>query len=304
MATHKREAWAMGLPENIHSLASDVAVPLIAAAAPKVICQFSGGKDSVCCYLRLLDFWKPENIVLVFFHYFPKLRFQEEALTYYERLWGQRIIRLPHPRFYNAIRLHTWQPWHRAQALGEFARDLEPVPKSKGCSFDYNDLLACVKEDLGWPAETPAIVGTRAADSVFRRWNAKRFGAYNTLHNIVLPIFDWTNAQSLERLTTAQVKLAVDYRIMGRSFDGYDYRFLAPLKEHYPDDYERIKAFMPLADAEILRYQIAEARSKQSLYLANPPTAPKASAAPPSAKKALAEARTQTQPTTITGKKQ
>ena len=37
--------------------------------------------------------------------------------------------------------------------------------------------------------------------------------------------------------------------------DGLDYRFIKPLKEKMPDEYERIKKYFPLIDLEILRYE-------------------------------------------------
>ena len=49
------------------------------------------------------------------------------------------------------------------------------------------------------------------------------------------------------------VKLPVDYRLFGRTFDGLDYRFLKPLKEAYPDDYQKVLDWYPFADLEIAR---------------------------------------------------
>ncbi len=51
-------------------------------------------------------------------------------------------------------------------------------------------------------------------------------------------------------------KLPVDYKLFGRSFDGIDYRFMVPLKEHYSDDYQKLLDFFPLAELEIMRYHL------------------------------------------------
>jgi hypothetical protein len=42
-----------------------------------------------------------------------------------------------------------------------------------------------------------------------------------------------------------------EYEWFGRSFDGIDWRFLAPIKQHAPDDYARILDWFPLADLEV-----------------------------------------------------
>jgi hypothetical protein len=48
-------------------------------------------------------------------------------------------------------------------------------------------------------------------------------------------------------------KLPIDYHLFGRSFDGMDYRFLKPIKDNFPKDFEKILEWFPLADLEIFR---------------------------------------------------
>ena len=49
------------------------------------------------------------------------------------------------------------------------------------------------------------------------------------------------------------IKLPVDYKLFGRTFDGIDYRFVGPLRKHLPEDFERLRFWFPLIDLEILR---------------------------------------------------
>ena len=49
------------------------------------------------------------------------------------------------------------------------------------------------------------------------------------------------------------LKLPIDYKWFGRSFDGIDYRFISKLRLHSPEDYERILEWFPLADLDIFR---------------------------------------------------
>ena len=56
-------------------------------------------------------------------------------------------------------------------------------------------------------------------------------------------------------IRAAGLKLSPEYRLFGRSFDGLDYRFLRPIRDHYPADYDRIREFFPLVEAELHRYE-------------------------------------------------
>jgi len=43
-------------------------------------------------------------------------------------------------------------------------------------------------------------------------------------------------------------------------FDGIDYRFMKPIKDHFPRDYQRIIEWFPLAELEIKRREFAARR--------------------------------------------
>lgn len=72
------------------------------------------------------------------------------------------------------------------------------------------------------------------------------------------PIWDVNMAALLGMLGKAKIKLAIDYHLFGRSFDGMDYRFMKPIKENYPADWELIKEWFPFVEMEILRYSAHE----------------------------------------------
>jgi len=59
----------------------------------------------------------------------------------------------------------------------------------------------------------------------------------------------------LDTIRAANIRLPVDYRWFGRTLDGLDYRFLAPLKAHAPRDYARVLEFFPLAELELFRME-------------------------------------------------
>ena len=66
---------------------------------------------------------------------------------------------------------------------------------------------------------------------------------------------DWTKADVVDSINRLGVKLSVDYRIWGRSFDGLDARFLVPLKRELPEDYRRVLEWFPLADLEVWKFE-------------------------------------------------
>jgi hypothetical protein len=71
-------------------------------------------------------------------------------------------------------------------------------------------------------------------------------------------VWDMRKADLEAMFRRENVRLPVDYKIWGRTFDGIDLRFLVPLKKHFPRDYQRVLEFFPLADAEIFRWECSK----------------------------------------------
>ena len=62
----------------------------------------------------------------------------------------------------------------------------------------------------------------------------------------------------MDEIERSGVSLPPDYTFLPRSFDGFSYLYLIPLKERYPRDYERVLEWFPLARAELLRFEISQ----------------------------------------------
>jgi len=88
----------------------------------------------------------------------------------------------------------------------------------------------------------------------------KERGAVNVTKREFYPIWDLTKRRQMIELKRAGVQLPVDYRLFGRSFDGIYQRFCAPIKRYFPRDYERIKLFFPLVEADVKRWEFMNAR--------------------------------------------
>jgi len=56
-----------------------------------------------------------------------------------------------------------------------------------------------------------------------------------------------------ESISKAGCGLSSEYEMFGRSFDGIDARFLQPMRERYPEDYQRVLDWFPLADLDLYR---------------------------------------------------
>ncbi len=71
-----------------------------------LLLSFSRGKDSIAAWLYLRDHF---TIVPYYLYLVPGMSWEEESLTYYEEVFGQHIIRLPHPLFYKLLHDFVWQ---------------------------------------------------------------------------------------------------------------------------------------------------------------------------------------------------
>jgi len=203
--------------------------------------MFSRGKDSIASYYQLKKYFK--KIHLVYKYRVPDLKFVEESLQYFEDKFQREIIRIPHPAFYKQINGFLFQSPETALLIQQLG-----LPTQQPA--DYDKFLPI---DLNCPNAFIAT-GIRLNDSPIRRHVINKHGALNDKKKTFYPIYDWTNEDIRKCLIENDVKLPIDYDIWGKSMDGLDYRFIKPLKEHLPEDYEQCKKFFPLLDLEILRY--------------------------------------------------
>ncbi len=208
-----------------------------------MLLSFSRGKDAIAAYLAL----RADGIDVIPYHLYlvPGLEFVAESLAYYEKVFGVRIINMPHPSLYRWLNNAVFQPPERLSAI-----EAAELPE-----FDYEDVRRVCCEDYGLDADTWACSGVRACDSPQRRISFTRNGPLNQTLRKASVVWDWRKAEVLTQIEAAGIKLPVDYELWNRSFDGLGYRFLAPLKERLPRDYEKVLEWFPLADLEIFRHE-------------------------------------------------
>lgn len=220
---------------------SDELCKYVAGISDTVILSFSVGKDSIGAWLHMRKYFK--KIVPYYFYLIPGLDFVETALKYYEEYFGTQIAQLPHPSLYRMLNNLVFQSPENCSAVEDI--ELE--------EHDYDNIVKKWKRDVRLGTDMFVAHGTRACDSLMRRTSLKKWGSLNPRRRTFMPIYDWNKARLKECLVENNIKLPVDYEMFGRSFDGIDYRFLAPIKERFPADYEKILEYFPLAELEILR---------------------------------------------------
>jgi len=204
--------------------------------------RFSCGKDAIASYIQLKRYF--HTIIPIYHYMHPDLDFVNESLEYYEGIIGRHIIRVPNKMLYKHLKTGLFQTKDSWQKIKEF----------KLPNFDNDEMNDWIKDDLKIDKQVFTGLGVRAADSLIRNRSVKIHGAVNEKRKTFFPVYDWKMERLIKEIQDSGIKLPIDYKIWGKSFDGLDYRFIKPLKDHFPNDYEKLKQYFPLIDVEIKRY--------------------------------------------------
>ncbi len=209
----------------------------------KVTLGFSAGKDSLTCAVLL----KKMNIEYIpfYFYHVPELEFVEKTLRMYENILEVEVIRMPHPMLYDCLRHQDFVEPRMIYYLNDYGV----------AHMTFKDLINVYLEYISDPNNYYDITGQRASESFNRRMYFKKYGFINEEKKQVNLIADWTNTDIINFLENEKIPLSEDYKIWNRSFDGLKYQFLFGVKEHYPNDWNRIKQYFPLIDIELFRYE-------------------------------------------------
>ncbi len=206
-----------------------------------VLLSFSTGKDSIGAWLQLRKYFSDIIPYYMFTH--PDIKFINDYLSYCEDWFGVRIIRVPHPSIYRFWCNFVFQPPDRIEKIYDLGIK----------QFDYDDINAVIKFELGLDDNVYQANGVCARDSLNRWSSFKKWGSLNPNRKTFSPIYDWKKARMVQEFRNAKVKLPVDYRLFGRSLDGLDCRFMEPLRNAYPEDYDRAMEIAPFADMDLYR---------------------------------------------------
>lgn len=224
---------------------SEKVLDWLKAEGKPVLLAMSRGKDSLAAWCALKDWDIPCQPF--FMAPLQDLSFVDESIKELEEWSGQHILVYPHGMDYHFLRHGLFQsPGMRQMTMHWKLPD-----------YDAEDVAKIACEDMGWnPKQTWTITGVRAADSVVRLAAMKKHGPITLKRRTVHAVWDWRKARMVEVLERHKVPLPKDYLMFGRSLDGCDYRFIEPIRNMFPEDYEKIKEWMPLIDVEWRRYKL------------------------------------------------
>jgi len=235
-----------GKDRETAKLSGEQVIATIRQRQSKTLLSFSRGKDAIAAWLAIRDHF--DEVVPFYLDLIPGLEFVEQSVQDFEKFFGTRILRLTHPSLHRWVNSFMFQPPERCAVI-----------EQAGLSdFDYNDVHAAIVEHLGLPANTMYATGVRSADSPMRRMAISMYGAITWAQHKYHPVHDWNKQRMLDEFKRHKVVLPVDYELFGRTFDGLDLRFLLPIKQRFPRDYQRILEWFPLAELEVFRWECAQ----------------------------------------------
>lgn len=198
-----------------------------------VLVGFSGGKESVVVMDLCFRYFK--KVQPYFMYICPNLSFQEKTIAWYEKKYQTEIIRIPH--------MDVSEFFH----YGSFRPGDESFP-----IVSINDIYHYLrlKSDIWWIA-----AGERINDSIVCRAMMKKSGTIDTQRGRIYPVALWRKKEILDYIKFHNLYLGADSRKLGFSFKSLWGKELAMLKQHFPDDYEKVIRQYPFAAAGVMRFE-------------------------------------------------
>ncbi|HNG04545.1 MAG TPA: phosphoadenosine phosphosulfate reductase family protein [Nitrospira sp.] len=197
----------------------------------QVIVSYSGGKDSaVTLDLCVKHFAQVEAF---FMYQVPGLSFQERVLRWSEDRYGIEIYRIPH---------FELSDFYRG---GVYCKPDPTLPK-----VGIQDVYAHVRQafDIHWIA-----AGERAKDSIVRNATIKKSGSIDQKRGRFYPLAYWSKEAVTRYIAANKLMVSPESKILGHSFRSLHTKDLIAVKEHYPQDYERIAQVFPEVGVALAR---------------------------------------------------
>ena len=217
----------------------------IAEAGSTVLLSFSAGKDSIAAWLALRDDGR-FTVIPYYLDWIPGLSWVDDMIAYYENYFGCHIYRMPHPYLYEQLDRCAFQPPHRVAKINAWN-----PPR-----FTFADVDNLVARAAGLSSPFVSI-GMRAADNLERRRMILQQGSLGIKRRrYFYPVWDWKIQDVIDCIMRHKVKISPEYAIWGRTPVSFNYDYMAPLRDNYPDDWERLRQWFPLIDLQCYRYEV------------------------------------------------
>lgn len=211
-----------------------------------VLVGVSGGKDSVVTLALACKYAK--SVRGYFLYAFPDLDIQQKYLRYLSNRFGVEIVQAMHP---------LRSGWLNR---GTYRRAPDPsVPM-----LSYREVYARLREQTGldWIA-----VGEKQCDSLQRNGMLKKNGGFDEKRKWICPLATWTHRHVYSYLKLHSLPLSPEYQFAKQyghvtSIGMLTVSEMKLMRNHFPNDFEKIKAEFPFIEALFIRERIT-ARGKQ-----------------------------------------
>lgn len=215
----------------------------------RVMVGISGGKDSLATLDLCCEHFPPGCVHGYFLYLVPGLSFQERYLAYLERRFRLSITRLPH------WMLSFWfQENHfRHQTAVRHTTRLTRI----------RDVEAHLRAITGveWFA-----TGEKCCDSLERNTQIVQCGGINPQRRRIFPLGFWSHAAVYNYIKQKNIALPPEYATAdggsASSFGSFWERDIKMIREHYPDDFAKIKKMFPLIESQGVRYSLRDEMKK------------------------------------------
>ena len=214
-----------------------------------VFLLMSHGKDSLCAWLQLRKY--VDRIIPIHCGSIPGYRFASEYLDYLEAMFETRILRMMGEDLKMALVRHVYQesPWE-CDAIDEAFK----VP-------DYSklDILEYLRMKFNLPRAWCAV-GISQNDSIDRLIYCRKTGGKNLKNRTFYPCFDWPKEELLNAIWNSGLEVAPEYKYTKRSMGGVpSATYNKVMMEHFPQDWELVKKWYPLAEVKNIREEMIDA---------------------------------------------
>jgi len=211
----------------------------------RVIVGLSNGKDAAATLDLCVQHFR--EVRAYFMYLVPGLSFQEKYLSYHERRYGIKVLRVPS---FNLSYMYR----HSV-----FRHPTKAATKIRVVTMRDTDNYVRKQTGLEWIA-----TGERCRDSLERNAQIKRVNGINAQRRRFWPIGFWSDGHVHAYLKQRGIALSAEYSTdLKLSFGSLWYRELKAVRDRFPADYERIVKFFPLVPAQMKRYEDRERIEKR-----------------------------------------
>jgi hypothetical protein len=207
--------------------------------------HFSCGADSIAAYIRLKD----EGIkpILCYQYFLPDIPFIKNYIDYFEKKYNEKIIQTPSTLFYenfdNAFYQNPLLQDRIYEAMGKYelyTRNKKTLKYELGQRFSQNGKYNVIH-----------CVGLKYTDGINRFTHLRKNGVLFKDH--LYPVADCKVSDIKQLLDKENLKLPIEYKLWGISFESPRSFNIPLIKEHLPESYKYIKKYCPFIAIEAHR---------------------------------------------------